>query len=515
MYCTKCGEQVNEENGKCPKCEPDIKHTNNKQRVRIGLCILAIAVILIWCMDGIIARSMPWLYVNKGLKNTMKRLDEEVEKQFKALPYAKGEQGKYFEQELILGVNGVTGADQFMEEGLKNSKIEIMRQKSNAQNLYTIGAKVDGEKVELELFYDQKQLGLRIKGITKEFLMIDLENFAERFNDSELREWIDIEELPEDLNMEELDQLALTEETQKLIKEELKVIKKASKLKYDGKKPLESQKLRMFNLEIPQDVLCEQLAALFEIITDDEHFIEYMGLKQSRYYSKSDMKEMLRRSQKEFSEMMEEVAGDENVIVTLGVNSNKRLVYGTSEMVFDNDGDEVCLEFEMKLLGKKLITDLIEVEMSVADAYDEMHMALNFESNLGEKGKEIKQQLEVAMAYDKENLFKGELTSCYTPKAKSDQYEIQGEITIEDEVSFYLEGEATIKQENKSYALVFEELEVGAKSLYYDERYNISGYLEYKYTPTKQQELLPSKTIDLLEMDEEALYELQEAFWKY
>ncbi|MGL4345810.1 MAG: hypothetical protein ACRCTE_11480 [Cellulosilyticaceae bacterium] len=478
----------------------------------VGMCVLvgALSANTIW------AKVAPTSFIAKAGHNTLKALEEESKQRVEVMGIDVDKSQAAYEQQFEIKIKELFGEDaEDMRAVLGGSKISATATHSENQNLVDLNFKgANGMGLSLSLFGDEAQIGFRVKDLTKEYLMIDLENFAKKFNNSALIDVFYWDELPEDIALggEEKAQF-LEPETLLELQEMYVAAVKDSETKYEGKKDLQGQKVRQFSIVVPEDVVEELVIETFDSVMTDKNFEDYLMtmLMMDSYYTAQEIKEELVGVRKQFKEMAKSLDYGDGLELVMSVNKKNQLIYCESLMDIKNQYGRLKYEFEGGFLGKKVITDLIEGELVLTIDEQKVKGQFVYESNLGKKENELTQSMEMKLGDSQYTAFDISCETRYSPKLKEDNYQIDGKLVLGDEIAFALNGEGAIVEDQKQKTLQVEldTLKFTAKDLsgYYEDM-GVVGELQYHYAPIPVEDLAPSSKKDLFGMTEDELYSL-------
>ncbi|MGL5676203.1 MAG: hypothetical protein ACRDDX_07305 [Cellulosilyticaceae bacterium] len=488
--------------------------TNKKMGIIIGIIMGVMLLVIgvpLFAGDAIMVQFMPQAYLTKAFAKTGEKIAKESELKNKALQMVDFNAEKALESAYTIGLKKVNGMPiSEVATGLDKMALTIEGKNNETQSLLGIGLQDGSEKVvALEIYQDEKEVGISLPPLMNEFLMAKTENFSENFNASELSRILEVT-IP-DMNLENtwnIQEVMKSEDFEKNIVQMSKDLVEGVKVSYLGSAEVEGQKCKLVSFNVEEKAIKSFLNTYYQFILEDCGYEAYqkqvMQLQYAGYYTDEEINQMWNEVKAEIKTVFDTMTFEDGITCEYAINSKEQIVKMLVTTDVGYEGEVLTVEADLSFKGEKYITDDIQFTMSFSDGTDTFECKVEATSNMAEKTPEKNQEIVVSFG-EKGSADMLEITFKHTQN--EDDQTIKGKLSLgfadEEELKLTYKGKLSYDAKQKLLEIDLSTVEGSFKD-YYGE-YSAELYVKGKLQSVEQADLKPQNSKDLLAMTENDL----------
>jgi len=487
----------------------DVKKVGgNKKKWIIGV-IIAVVVLALWVpsmANQLIAKIAPDKYVALSLLEMQKLVQKENKNYKLSLPENR-------KTSLDLNLKEIDGIyDTYYKEIVEGLGLSFTVANSHEGDIKVdAGIKKNGMGlVDLSIYSSKNQLGIKIPGILDQYVMVDLNQFKDQYDASELNYYMG------NIEQEEVDTLkdSITQvrdsitgqmiDTYASLNEDYKQVfldvAKDINIKYTGtsKTTIHKKKKKVTTFLITIDAGdIKSFARSFVRATlrnkDVRKNLETLYDISDSYYTLEYFEEM-------FYEALNEIRFSDIEIVCL-IDQKKRIISAELTTAMNLDSEKVKVALDYALSGGDSLFDQAVVNLRLQSDYDKLQFSM--ERDKTTKNKKTTEDLIIRFRDDSEQILRASLNVEHDLAAKQDNYALTANVTAYDDTKFNVKLAGDLVTSKNSSEISFDANKMSFSLDSYGQTFSILGSGRFEVQDLKSESIAisTSQKLDLFSMD--------------
>ncbi|HHX62387.1 MAG TPA: hypothetical protein GX707_16995 [Epulopiscium sp.] len=463
---------------------------SKKKKWIIGSVIIIIVLALLGTAmaSSILAKVAPDKYVLLSMLEMKKLAEKETSNSHLSYP-------KNRKTSLALNLKEIDGVnDDYFKEVIQGSGISLSVANSQSGDLMVdAGFQKNGTSLmDLSLYSSNQQLGLKISGLLDQYVMIDLTQFKQQYDQSNFSSYMgNIEQEDVDLVNHYVSQIRNTinggvveidsqfnDDIDALL---MDLIKNATVKQIGSTKVLIDNKTKaahQFSIIIDSEEVKALIKGISKSAIHNTDFIDHF-LTYQNHYTKEEIEQNI-------SNALDEIKLSD-VEITCAIDNKKRIVNTEINTAIDVNDEKLNIKSKYMLSGSDSTFNKAEANLTLDSEYEKIQFDLERDKKYSDRKTKTSEYISINIIQDKEQILKASWNLEQDSKAKEDNLVLTSNITLDNDthITFKILGDLLVNKGTKESSLDANKIELKADA--YGDVFSIIGSGSFKVEDLRDQ----------------------------